>query len=82
MLGHAAGALSKDSISAVTVERFRDVCQPKIAIDGLLQDATLSSLPLRELALFSSTAAAWSQPDACHYSAANSVLDTMSNLCR
>ena len=32
-------------------------------------------LPLHQLAMFSSTAAAWSQPGACHYSAANATLD-------
>ena len=29
--------------------------------------------------MFSSTAAAWSQPGACHYSAGNSVLDALAD---
>lgn len=82
VLGHAAGALGKDAIPAVTAERFRDVCQPKIAISSLLDIAAPLSLPLKELALFSSTAAAWSQPEACHYSAANSALDALCSSCR
>jgi hypothetical protein len=39
-------------------------------------------LPVAQRHFFSSTAAAWSQPGACHYSAANAYLDTLSQQCR
>jgi hypothetical protein len=38
--------------------------------------------PALERHFFSSTAAVWSQPGACHYSAANAHMDAMAQLCR
>ena len=41
-----------------------------------------SMLPVAQRHLFSSTAAVWSQPGACNYSAANSYLDALAQQCR
>ena len=38
--------------------------------------------PVAQRHFFSSTAAAWSQPGACHYSAGNAYLDTLAQQCR
>lgn len=81
-VGHAAGALGQDPIPTVSADRFRDVCNPKITFGSLIDDGRMQSFPLEELLLFSSTAAAWSQPGACHYSAANSALDALGQACR
>lgn len=67
---HAAGLLGKDAITDVTPERFWEVCAPKLAAAP-----SLTAAPLQELHLLTSTAGAWSQPGACHYSAANAALD-------
>lgn len=80
--GHAAGAIGKDAIPTISPDQFYNICSPKIAIDALLASSSMSQLPLQEMALFSSTAAAWSQPEASHYSAANSALDAISSRCR
>lgn len=82
VLAHAAGALGKDAIATVDPVRFQDVCSPKLGIGKVLTALGLSSLPLREMCFFSSTAAAWSQPEACHYAAANTALDDLASSCR
>ena len=68
---HAAGALGYDSIADMEPEAFWDVCRPKIV--GAAFAERFSGITSQ--AMFSSTAAVWSQPGAAHYSAANTYLD-------
>ena len=76
VIAHAAGALGQDAIAEVTNERTWAVCSPKIVAACVLAEI---AVPILEMPIFSSTAAAWSQPGACHYSAANCVLDANCN---
>lgn len=81
-IAHAAGALGQDSIHEVTQQRFWEVCSPKVVGGDVAAEMAASELPLLEISMFSSTAAAWSQPSACHYSAANSALDALASQLR
>ena len=64
LLQDAMADLTPNSMWALAAAKASDAAAPDCA-----------ALPLRERLLFSSTAAAWSQPDAGHYAAANAALD-------
>ena len=77
-VAHAAGALGQDSLKDLDQAAWDRVCAAKLggaAFAGLLG-------PSVQQDLFSSTAAAWSQPGAAHYSSANAYLDAHARCCR
>jgi NAD(P)-dependent dehydrogenase (short-subunit alcohol dehydrogenase family)/acyl carrier protein len=72
VFAHAAGVLAFDLLPDLLPESFAAVVSPKAVGAAALARACL---PVESALLFSSTAAAWSQPGAAHYSAANALLD-------
>ena len=70
---HAAGALGHDQIVDITPEAHWAVCRAKVV--GAVFAEALGCVESQ--ALFSSTAAVWSQPGAAHYSAGNAYLDAL-----
>ena len=77
-LAHAAGAPGHDTLSGLEEAAWDRVCAAKL---GGAQLAGLLGCSVRQ-DLFSSTAAAWSQPGAAHYSSANAYLDAHAQSCR
>lgn len=72
---HAAGLVDDDMLAKQTIERFKQVYQPKV--EGLLALHELSkTIELDFFVCFSSMAAVWGTPGQGSYAAANSFMDS------
>lgn len=71
---HAAGSVSKSTISGITEEEFLDVLKPKVEGTCVLHRLSLS-MDLDYFVLFSSVSSVWGSREIAHYAAANSFLD-------